>query len=215
MLLIHITLYYSYYCNYCNYNSWICCRMVGICWISGGIRAWLQETCPVRHSHSEYPGQTSCGTCRWYWNYSAPHAQHLSGRSRRPQAGRRRWMPDVVCQLVGIGMVPWYVMKRGGQFERLLCDMGSMWSRQWVPCDPANAPCLRHIPTRSDGPTPILVGSSSSGGVWDGACLVWGSGIDRMWNWAGANQVLHARAGEVPAKWKRACIASVHISWVK
>jgi hypothetical protein len=24
------------------------------------------------------------------WNYSAPNAQRLSGRSRRPQAGRRR-----------------------------------------------------------------------------------------------------------------------------
>jgi hypothetical protein len=35
-----------------------------------------------------------------------PHTQHLSRRSRRPQAGCRRWMPDVVRQLVGIGMVP-------------------------------------------------------------------------------------------------------------
>ena len=28
--------YYSYYCNYCLL---LCCRMVGVCWISGGIRA--------------------------------------------------------------------------------------------------------------------------------------------------------------------------------
>ena len=36
----------------------------------------------------------------------AQRAQSLFGRSRRPEAGRRRWMPDVVRQLVGIGMVP-------------------------------------------------------------------------------------------------------------
>jgi hypothetical protein len=90
-------------------------------------------------------------------------------------------------------------MKLGGQFKRLLCDM-----KKRVPCDPTKAPCWRHTQaqalTHSDGPTPILVGSSSSGGVWAGACLVWGSGIDRLWNWAGANLVLHARAGEVSAK---------------
>ena len=33
--------------------------------------------------------------------------------SRRPQAGCRRWLQDVVCQLVGfqVGLVPCYVMK--------------------------------------------------------------------------------------------------------
>ena len=42
-----------------------------------------------------------------YWNHSAPPAQRLSGtRARQPQAGCRRRMQDVVCQLVGIGMVP-------------------------------------------------------------------------------------------------------------
>jgi hypothetical protein len=50
-------------------------------------------------------------------------AQPLLRGAWRPQAGFRRWMQDVVCQLVGIGMV---VMKRGRKFERLLCDMGSM-----------------------------------------------------------------------------------------
>jgi hypothetical protein len=34
-----------------------------------------------------------------------PHSMRLFGRSRRPEAGRRRWVPDVVGQLVGIG--PW------------------------------------------------------------------------------------------------------------
>jgi hypothetical protein len=58
--------------------------------------------------HSKYTGQTSSCTCRRHWHYhdSAPHAQRIFERSRRPQAGRRRWMPDVVRQLVGIGMVP-------------------------------------------------------------------------------------------------------------
>jgi hypothetical protein len=44
------------------------------------------------------------GTMMYY--YPAQLAQRLFGRSRRPEAGRRRWMPDVVRQLVGIGMVP-------------------------------------------------------------------------------------------------------------
>jgi hypothetical protein len=45
-----------------------------------------------KNSHlknSEYPGQTSCGTCQLHWNNSALHAHYLSGRTRRPQAGRR------------------------------------------------------------------------------------------------------------------------------
>ena len=113
--IIEIIAYYSYYCNYFWIKFWLLsCRMVGVCWISSGIRAWLQETCLVRHSHSEYSGQTSCGTCRWHWNCSAPHVKHFFGRSRRPQAGRRRWMPNVVRQLVGIGMVPWHVINLTG-----------------------------------------------------------------------------------------------------
>jgi hypothetical protein len=108
--------YYSFYCNYC----WLlCCRLVGICRISGSIRTWLQKAYTVRRSHSEYPGQTSFGTSRWHWNYSAPNAQRLSGRSRRPQAGRRRWVPDVIRQLVGIGMVPWHVINLTG-FQRAM-----------------------------------------------------------------------------------------------
>ena len=102
---------YSHYCNYCWVLSF---RLVGVCWISCGIRAWLQETYPVCRSHSEYPGKTFIGTCRGHRDYSAPHAQYLSWRSRRPQAGRRRWMPNVVRQLVGIGMVPWHVINLTG-----------------------------------------------------------------------------------------------------
>ena len=107
----------------------IACRMSGVCWIACGIRAWLQETYPVRRSHSEYPGQTSLGACRWHRHYPAQHAQRLFGRSRRSQAGRRRWMPDVVRQLMGIGMVPWPVINLTElQPERAMpsCKCGSL-----------------------------------------------------------------------------------------
>ena len=88
--------------------------MVGICWLSGGIQAWLQETYPVRHSHSEYPRQASCGSRRWHRHYPVPPAQHISWRSRRPPTGCWRWMQDVVRQLVGFGMVPGHVMNLKG-----------------------------------------------------------------------------------------------------
>jgi hypothetical protein len=39
-------------------------------------------------------------------------------------------MQDVVRQLVGIGMVPWPVIKLTG-LQRAKTEMGSMW---WVPC---------------------------------------------------------------------------------
>ncbi len=39
---------YSHYNDYFNYCWFVSCRMVGVCWISCGIRAWLQETYPVR-----------------------------------------------------------------------------------------------------------------------------------------------------------------------
>ena len=57
-------------------------------------------------SHSEYPGETFLGACRGHRYYSAQHVQHLCGRSRRQQTRCRRRMPNVVHQLVGIGMVP-------------------------------------------------------------------------------------------------------------
>ena len=104
-------------------------RMVGISWFQSGIRAWLQETYPVCHSHTEYPGKTSCSTRRWQWNYSAPLAQRLSGRSRWPQAGFGRWMPDVVRQLVGVRMVPGYVMNGEGfsAVKTSICPHIPLW----------------------------------------------------------------------------------------
>ena len=88
-------------------------RMARICWFSDFVRARLQETGSVRHTYSEYPGKTASCTRRRHGDNSTTPEQPLSWRARRPQAGCWRWMPDVVCQLVGIGMVPWYVMKWG------------------------------------------------------------------------------------------------------
>ncbi len=59
---------------------------------------------------------------------------------------------------------------------------------------------MGHSPPRSDGPTAILVGSSSSAAVGAGSCLVSGSVGGRLWNWADANRMLHAHDREVPAK---------------
>ncbi len=47
-------------------------------------------------------------------NNSAPPAQSFRGSARRPPGGIWGRMQDVVCQLVGIGLVPRYVMKAIG-----------------------------------------------------------------------------------------------------
>ncbi len=52
-----------------------------------------------------------------------------------------------------------------------------------------------HSPLHSDGSRPILVGSFSSAAFWAGACQVWGSASEQLWNWAGADKVPHARVG--------------------
>ena len=88
--------------------------MVGIYRLSGGLWAWLQETYPVRHSHSEYPRQTSCGSRWWHRHHPVPPAQHIFWRSRRPPDGCWRWMQDVVRQLVGFGLVAGHVMNLKG-----------------------------------------------------------------------------------------------------
>jgi hypothetical protein len=81
-------------------------RMARICWFSDFVRARLQETGSVRHTDSEYPGKTASCTRRRHGDNSTPPAQPLSWRTRRQQAGCWRWMPEVVCHLMGIGMVP-------------------------------------------------------------------------------------------------------------
>ncbi len=81
-------------------------RMARIGWFSDFVQAGLQETESVRHTDTEYPEETaSCTRLRHGADSTLP-AQLLSWRARRSQAGCRQWMPDVVCQLVGIGMVP-------------------------------------------------------------------------------------------------------------
>jgi hypothetical protein len=77
---------YAYYSHYLNYIWLISCRMVGVCCFSCGIRAWLQETYPLRWSHSEYLGQTSLGACRWH-QYSMSNAFSGAPGDRRPGAG--------------------------------------------------------------------------------------------------------------------------------
>ena len=119
-------------------------RMVGICWLSGGIRAWLQETYPVRHSHSEYPRQASCGSRRWHLHYPVPPAQHISWRSRRPATGCWRWMQDVVRQLVGFGMVPGHVMNLKGLNHVKTHGERFHWA-MWPRCIAMFGPCYRLI----------------------------------------------------------------------
>jgi hypothetical protein len=111
-------------------------RMVGICWLSRGLWAGLQETYPVRHSHSVYPRQTSCGSRWWHWHHPVPPAQHIFWRSRRPPAGCWRWMQDVVRQLVGFGMFAGHVMNlKGSQRAPTQGEMfhvTSMHSHVWA-----------------------------------------------------------------------------------
>ncbi len=82
-------------------------RLAGICGLSSCVRAWLQEACSLLHPHSKYFGKTCSCTCWRHQNHSVPPVQRLSGCTRWPQAGCRWRMLDVVCQLVGIGMVLW------------------------------------------------------------------------------------------------------------
>ena len=108
-------------------------RLVDFHWFLNCIWARPQESSSVRHSNSEYSSEIASGTGRLHRDHSTPPAQSLSRGTRRLQARFGRWMPDVVCQLVGIGMVPWYVMKRSRRFELMSCchmEMGSMWTRQ-------------------------------------------------------------------------------------
>ena len=110
------------------------CRMVKIDWISGCIRAGPQKACSLCHPHSEYPGKTSCCASRWHGNNSAPPSQSLLGRTRRPQEGCWWWMQDVVCQRVGIVVVPWYVMNRmlgSAGILHLIPPWGSAWSTMY------------------------------------------------------------------------------------
>jgi hypothetical protein len=89
-------------------------RLAGICRFLGPVQARPQETYSLCHSHLNYPGKTAGRSCRWHRNHSAPPAQSFRGSARWPPGGVWGRMQDVVCQLVGIGLVPRYVMKAIG-----------------------------------------------------------------------------------------------------
>jgi hypothetical protein len=95
-------------------------RMVEFGWISDFIWARPQEAGYLRHPNPKYHWKTLPCTGRRYRDYPAPSVHSLPGRIWRPQAGFRRWFSDVVRQLVGYGMVPWYVMKSDWWWHRAI-----------------------------------------------------------------------------------------------
>ena len=90
-------------------------RMVGICWLSDPFQARPQETNPLCPPNRKYPWQAAChgSPTRRHWNYSFPVAKALwrLRRFRWPSEAPRGRVPDVVCQLMGTGMVPWYLIR--------------------------------------------------------------------------------------------------------
>jgi len=87
-------------------------RMVGICWLSDRFRARPQETNPLCPANRKYPWQAACDPGRRHWNYSFPVAKALWRLRRFHWPSKEPWnrLPDVVRQLVGTGMVPWYLL---------------------------------------------------------------------------------------------------------
>ncbi len=121
------------YINYMNYSNYACYvyyifytfyafqvtrvgsfNLDGICLVSGPVQAWLQETNSLCHPHWKYHGKTACHFCWWHWNHSAPPGQPLSQTAWWPAALCQWQMQDVVCQVMGIGMVLQYVIKTNG-----------------------------------------------------------------------------------------------------
>ncbi len=100
----------------------------------GPIRARLQETNSLRRPRWKYPGKTASSSCWCHLNHSAQHTQSFPGRARRSLGEFRGRVQDVVCQLVGFGLVPRYVMEADG-FEGTLqngvqhihCIISIMW----------------------------------------------------------------------------------------
>ena len=65
---------------------------------------------------------------RWHWNDSPFLAIGVSRRLRGQQSGGWGWLPDVVCQLVGNGMVPRHVMKSGDTCKPSIGHSNFGWS---------------------------------------------------------------------------------------
>ena len=132
-------------------------RMVGISWLSGGIRAWLQETYPVHHSHS-------AASFRWFPSVT-PELSRITGSQlhntfpgapgdRRPGAGDGCKMWFVNSWALWWSRVMYWNLRVAARDDAL----------RKVPCDLDASPCLGHAIVCSALAVPILRGSSGS--VW-------------------------------------------------
>jgi hypothetical protein len=83
-------------------------RLAGICRFMGPIQARLQETNSLCRPRWKYPEKTASSSCWWHLNHLEQHTQSFSGRARRLPGGFRGRMQDVICQLVGFGLVLLY-----------------------------------------------------------------------------------------------------------
>ncbi len=78
-------------------------RMAGIGWFSNFIRAWLQETGSVRHTYTEYPGETASCT-RWRHGDNSTPAQPLKPSFRAlPATAEQVQAMDARCGLSARG----------------------------------------------------------------------------------------------------------------
>ncbi len=144
--------------------------------------------------------QATRGQFHTTWATTFPGRPATAGRVPAMNAGcglsaRGHWDGPVICNEAG----GWSVCR-------------ATWRK--VPCEHAKAPCLGPSPPGSEGPTPILVSSSSSAAVEASACLVWGSASDLLWNWAGLTRCFTHVSERCQPKWKRTYIASALILWV-
>ena len=121
MTIICIIRHKTYYDDYSYYNCFsliiaiiaiiliICFRLAGICGLSSTIRARLQETCSLRHPHSEHSGET-CSWCLletpepFCTTYATSFRAHpaTAGRGPATDAGcglstRGHWDGPVIC----------------------------------------------------------------------------------------------------------------------
>ena len=95
------------------------CRMVKISWLSDSLLAWQQKS-RFFNFFVSFPSKTS------WWNFlSLPVVpvgdtgtiqHHLCNDFPGAPGDRwcRWWMQDVVCQLLGLGLVPWSEMNGKG-----------------------------------------------------------------------------------------------------
>ncbi len=123
-------IYHCYYWAYGNYwpyskfSGWI--ELVGSQILYVLDNRIPEETCSAGHSDTEYPGETASCTRRLHWDDSTLPEQLFSRSALQQQGGSLLWMPNVICQLVGIRMVQWYVMKWGRVSVCPSCSMATV-----------------------------------------------------------------------------------------